>query len=74
MGKRIFFSFMNRFILCLAFYSALISTVKAQSLKGIIIDKTDNTPLPGATVTLNRTIDSVAAFTAVTDKSGTFFF
>src|SRR4029078_109708 len=65
---------MNRFILGLVFYATLCGSAKAQSLKGTVIDEADNTPLPGVTVALNKTVDSTTAYTSVTNKSGAFIF
>jgi uncharacterized membrane protein YgcG len=64
---------MKRFILWVVVYSALLTNVKAQSVRGVVVDKADNTPLPGATVNLHRQLDSTVS-TTITNKNGVFVF
>lgn len=58
----------------------LINTTKAQTVKGILIDENDKTPLTGATLKLNNRPDSTnnqdssTAYTTVTNKDGAFIF
>ena len=64
-------------IFFLLFFS--INTLKGQTVKGILRDVNDKTPLSGATIKLlNRPdslhTDSSTAYTTVTDKNGAFIF
>jgi hypothetical protein len=65
---------MNKFILWLLLYTLACGVVDAQSLKGVITDKNDKTPLQGATVNLNRAVDSSTVFSTLTNKNGAFVF
>ncbi|HEY8689015.1 MAG TPA: TonB-dependent receptor [Chitinophagaceae bacterium] len=62
----------------LLFFS--INITKAQTVKGILTDESDNTPIAGATVKLiNRSdslhpADSLTAYSTVSNKSGAFIF
>lgn len=54
--------------------------IKSQSVKGILLDENDQTPLAGATVKLNNRFDSSnnqdssTAYTTLTNKDGAFIF
>ncbi|MEO7292639.1 MAG: carboxypeptidase-like regulatory domain-containing protein, partial [Ginsengibacter sp.] len=61
----------------LLFFS--INTTKAQTVKGILTDESDNTPIAGATVKLINRPDSLhqdssTAYTTVSNKGGAFIF
>src|SRR5687768_15490139 len=57
-----------------------INIIEAQSVKGVLIDETEKTPLMGATVKLNNRPDSLnnqdssVAYTTITNKDGAFIF
>lgn len=57
-----------------------INTIKAQTVKGVLTDENDKSPLIGATVKLNNRPDSLnnqdssTAYTTITDKTGAFIF
>ena len=58
---------------------SLFNTIKAQTLKGILTDENDKTPLAGATVKLINRPDSVntdssTAYTTISNKQGVFIF
>ncbi len=58
---------------------SLFNTIKAQTLKGILTDENDKTPLAGATVKLINRPDSVntdssTAYTTISNKEGVFIF
>ncbi|MDB5222624.1 MAG: outer rane beta-barrel protein [Chitinophagaceae bacterium] len=66
----------------LAFFLLLfsINSIKAQTVKGVLTDENDKSPLIGATVKLNNRPDSAnnqdssTAYTTVTNKDGVFIF
>ncbi|MEP6616950.1 MAG: carboxypeptidase-like regulatory domain-containing protein, partial [Ginsengibacter sp.] len=51
-----------------------LHTLKAQTVKGILQDEEDKTPLNGATIKLLNIADSSIAYTTVSGKSGDFIF
>lgn len=53
---------------------AISLTIQAQSIKGKLIDPTDNKPLAGATLKLSKLKDSTVQFNAVSDSKGLFEF
>ncbi len=53
---------------------SLANLVKAQTVKGILTDENDKTPLNGATIKLINKPDSSITYTTVTNKTGTFIF
>ena len=65
-------------IFFLLFFS--LNTTRAQTVKGILTDESDNSPISGATVKLiNRPdslhpADSLTAYSTVSDKTGAFIF
>jgi len=69
---------MKNFTLLLALF-CIIETAKSQTVKGILTDENEKTPLIGATVKLiNRpdslSKDSSVAYTTLTNKDGAFIF
>lgn len=61
------------------FFFFSINTIKAQTVKGVLIDENDRTPLTGATVKLMNRVDSLhtdssTAYTVVSNKDGAFIF
>lgn len=67
---------MIRLVLMSVVFSVLGLSVNAQnsSLKGIITDKTDRTPIAGATIALLLQKDSSTVSTLVSDSKGGFYF
>ncbi len=61
------------------FFLFSINTIQAQTVKGILRDESDKTPLSGATINLVNKPDSLhadssVAYTTITDKNGAFIF
>src|SRR5450432_122627 len=65
---------MYRFLCCLLLTGVISSGVKAQSLKGILQDASDQTPVPNATIKLIPADSSGTAVTSVSDNKGIFAF
>jgi outer membrane receptor protein involved in Fe transport len=59
--------------LCTAILLFVVSNITAQDIKGRLSDKSDKA-VSGATITLNRKIDSLTTKTAVSNNSGEFSF
>lgn len=64
-------------LFCLSLF--LINSLKAQTIKGVLIDEKDKSPLIGATVRLLNRPDSIRkdssiAYTTISDKNGAFIF
>jgi hypothetical protein len=65
---------MRRFGFFLLLFLAIAAITNAQSLKGILVDATDNKPLAGATLKLTSLKDETSVFQAVSDSKGAFEF
>ncbi len=67
---------MTKLISCLLFLFTLASTARAQSIKGILLDEADRSPVAGATVSIFLQNDSTknVVKSTVTDKKGNFEF
>ena len=65
-----------RIVFLLVFFSLTAGIANSQDivLKGILTDKTDKTPLAGASVNLTAQKDATLSKTVVTDKKGNFQF
>lgn len=66
--------FMFRILFCFFFASLISSGLKSQSLKGIVKDVSDNTPVFNATVQLISTKSPSATYTTVSNTKGIFSF
>jgi uncharacterized surface anchored protein len=49
-------------------------SASAQSIKGVLKDPADNTPLSGATLSLSQGSDSTVRYSALSAKDGSFIF
>ncbi|MCP9750942.1 outer membrane beta-barrel protein [Ferruginibacter sp. HRS2-29] len=67
---------MLRLVLLTVFLNVVAFTGKAQtaSIKGVVTDKTDKSPIAGATVALLLQLDSSTVITTVSDSKGAFAF
>ena len=72
---------MEMILCCFSFLLFVtLNTTIAQSVKGILTDETDKSPIVGATVKLlnrpdsSNNQDSSTAYTTVSDKDGAFIF
>lgn len=63
---RIFFSFL--------FIGVFVSAIEAQSVKGVLQDASDKTPVQNATIKLNSADSSLKNFTTVSNNKGIFTF
>ena len=62
-------------ILCIAvFFTAITSHAQTYEVKGIVIDKSDTSNIPGAAVTLTNISDTTLKYGTSTTDSGTFEF
>ena len=60
--------------ICFFFAGLISSSVDAQSVKGILQDGSDNTPVSNATIKLVSTTASSTEFTSVSNNKGIFTF
>ena len=65
---------MYRFLFCFLLAGLISPGVKAQSLKGILQDAVEKTPLSNATVKLTPADSSSAQYSSVSDNKGIFIF
>ena len=65
---------MYRILFSFLLVAAISSGINAQSVKGILEDETDNTPISNATIKLASAISSTSEFTSVSNSKGVFTF
>jgi hypothetical protein len=65
---------MRSFVFFLLAFFVTIATANSQTIKGILVDATDNKPLAGATLKLTGLKDETSVFQAVSDSKGAFEF
>jgi hypothetical protein len=65
---------MYRILFTLLFVAIISPGIKAQPVKGILRDASDNTPIPNATVKLSSADSSAQTFTSVSNTKGLFIF
>ena len=65
---------MYRILFTLFLFSCIVFSAKAQSVKGVLKDKDDNTAVQNATVNLNSANSPSKSFSSVTDSKGNFIF
>lgn len=65
---------MYRILFSFLFVTVISSGVNAQSVKGILQDETDNTPISNATIKLVSATSYTSEFTSVSNSKGVFTF